>query len=391
MAVSSIDGLIPLKQFSPGSAEELSAIIQTANAAGQAVYPVGGQTMTGFGLPPTKPGVAVDLTGLNQVIDYPARDMTITVQAGIRIAELQAILAKENQELPVDVPLPDRATLGGSIAVNASGPRRFGYGTLRDYVIGISLMNDQGETFKAGGRVVKNVAGYDLMKLATGSLGTLGIITQVTLKVKPKAGAGEWLVLPCPEGDVATVIAILGLTRTRPVAVVLKADGPNREFTVGYEDNPPSVAWQVKQLREELPDSLRSRLGVLPPHEAEKYRVTQRDFPLLETSPVTFKANVVPAMTWEFVKRAGGLGPVEALFGNGIVFGHLPDVEAVPRLQAAAGECGGNLVLLRCPTAAKTLARVWGRPAGDLELMRAVKKNLDPQNLFNPGRFVGGI
>ena len=223
-----IDGLIPLAEHSPTTVAELSAIVKAARVAGHAVYPVGGRTMTGFGLPPTKPGVAVDLTRLNQVIDYPARDMTVTVQAGIRLAELQAVLATENQELPVDVPLPDRATLGGSIAVNASGPRRFGCGTLRDYVIGITLMNDEGEAFKAGGRVVKNVAGYDIMKLATGSLGTLGVITQVTLKVKPKAGASEWLALPCPEAEVPMVLGILNRTRTRPSAVVLTVAGPDR-------------------------------------------------------------------------------------------------------------------------------------------------------------------
>lgn len=386
-----IDGLIPLSEHAPATVAELSAIVKAARAAGHAVYPVGGRTMTGFGLPPTKPGVAVDLTRLNQVIDYPARDMTVTVQAGIRMAELQAVLATENQELPVDVPLPDTATLGGSIAVNASGPRRFGLGTLRDYVIGITLMNDEGEEFKAGGRVVKNVAGYDIMKLATGSLGTLGIITQVTLKVKPKAGASEWVALPCPAADVPAVLGLLGRTRTRPAAVALTVLDGQCEITVGYEDNSAAVAWQVGQLRDELPDVLRSRFGVLPPHEADKRRTALRDFPLSEAHPVTFKANVLPALSWEFVKRVAGLGPVQALFGNGIVYGHLPDVDAVARVQAAAGECGGNVVLLRCPQQAKTLARVWGRPTGDLDLMRAVKTALDPQTIFNPGRFVGGI
>ena len=113
MAVSSIDGLVPQSVALPATVEELSALVRGAVAAGQAVYPVGGQTMFAFGMPPRKPGIAVELTRLNRVIDYPARDMTITVQAGIRMAELQAILAKENQELPVDVPCPADATLGG--------------------------------------------------------------------------------------------------------------------------------------------------------------------------------------------------------------------------------------------------------------------------------------
>ena len=145
--------------------------------------------MLDVGLPPLKPGFAVETTALNQVIDYPARDMTVTVQAGITIAKLQETLAAEGQWLPVDVPQPERATLGGAVALNVSGPRRFGYGTLRDYVIGISFVTDEGQEVKAGRRVVKNVAGYDLMKVQIGAAGTLGLITQLTLKVKPKPEA----------------------------------------------------------------------------------------------------------------------------------------------------------------------------------------------------------
>src|SRR5262249_13131056 len=137
------------------------------------------------------------LRGLHQVIDYPARDMTITVQAGITIAKLQEVLHAENQRLPVDVPLADRATLGGVLATNTSGPRRYGFGTLRDYVIGISAVNDLGEEIKVGGRVVKNVAGYDLCKLFIGSLGTLGIISQVTLKLRPLPEEQAFVTLGC--------------------------------------------------------------------------------------------------------------------------------------------------------------------------------------------------
>src|SRR5207249_10267822 len=126
------------------------------------------------------PGVAVATTALHQVIDFPARDLTITVQTGITIARLNEITRAEGLQLPIDVPDPERSTLGGAIACNVSGPRRYGYGTFRDYVLGITTVNDRGELASAGGRVVKNVAGYDLMKLHTGALGTLGVITRVT-------------------------------------------------------------------------------------------------------------------------------------------------------------------------------------------------------------------
>src|SRR5205823_2725889 len=146
----------------PQSIPEVNETVRKAAAADQAVFPLGGRTKLDLGLPPTRQGIGVDLRNLNQVIDYPARDMTITVQAGITMAKLQGTLAVENQRLPIDVPLAEQATLGGTIATNVSGPRRYGFGTLRDYVIGISVINAEGQEIKAGGRVVKNVAGYDL-------------------------------------------------------------------------------------------------------------------------------------------------------------------------------------------------------------------------------------
>ena len=180
-----IDDFGPLPVVRPQSVAEMGDVVRRAAAERQAVYPVGGGTMLGLGLPPSRPGWAVDVRPLNRIVDYPARDMTVTVQAGVSVAELRRVLAAENQRLPVDVPHADRATLGGALAANVSGPRRYGFGTLRDYVLGITTVNDEGQEVKAGGRVVKNVAGYDLCKLHVGALGTLGAIVQVTLKVRP--------------------------------------------------------------------------------------------------------------------------------------------------------------------------------------------------------------
>src|SRR5262249_26310897 len=152
-----IDGFGPLPVAQPSSVAELGDLVRRAAAEGQAIYPLGGRTMLDLGLPPTRPGLAIDLRRFDAVIDYPARDMTVTVQAGLTVAKLQALLAAENQRLPIDVPHAEQATLGGALAANVSGPRRYGFGTLRDYVIGISVVNDEGQEVKAGGRVVKNV------------------------------------------------------------------------------------------------------------------------------------------------------------------------------------------------------------------------------------------
>src|SRR5262249_14483412 len=244
---------VPVAQ--PTSIAELGQIVRDAAAQGQAVFPLGGRTMLGLGYPPSKPGIGLDLRSLDQVIDYPARDMTITVQAGITIAKLQAILAAENQQLPVDVPLPEQATLGGAIAVNASGPRRYCYGTLRDYVIGISFVNEKGQEVKAGGRVVKNVAGYDLMKLHIGALGTLGIVTQVTLKLKPVSEARAVLVTRSSTDELPDLVGQLHASATRPVFIELAAPSPAKDdywVIIGLEGNKAAVDWQIGQLQKEL-------------------------------------------------------------------------------------------------------------------------------------------
>ncbi len=216
-----VDGFGPLPLVRPESIGELGDLIRLAVAANTALYPLGGQTKWSLGMPPTKPGQAIDLRELAKVLDYPARDMTVTVQAGITIKHLRETLLQENLRLPIDVAQADRATLGGILAANTSGPRRLGYGTLRDYVIGISALNDEGREFKAGGRVVKNVAGYDLCKLLVGSLGTLGIITQVTLKLRPLPEEQAIVTLGCESSHLEAMLTSLHGSQTRPVSLDL--------------------------------------------------------------------------------------------------------------------------------------------------------------------------
>jgi glycolate oxidase FAD binding subunit len=310
------DGSTAFPICAPSSVAELSDLVHQSRESRKALYPFGGRTMIDLGLIPTKPGTAVDMRGLNQVVDYPARDITITAQAGITIARLNEILSAEKQRLAVEVPLPDRATLGGAIAANASGPRRFGLGTLRDYVIGISVVNDRGQEVKAGGRVVKNVAGYDLMKLYTGSLGTLGIITQVTLKLKPEPESSSLLVLPAPLDRTSAVLDTLNDSRIRPVCIDLLDPAASRaigvgalsgsawNLVIGFEDNAKAVAWQIQQLAEELPHDLRTSLKVCTPADEAKLRSILADFALWPDAQLSFKANLRPSATPDFCKRA---------------------------------------------------------------------------------------
>lgn len=410
-----IDDSGPYALVQPRSVPEVGDVVRRAAKEGQAIYPLSGQTMLDFGLPPDRPGVAVDLRLLDQVIDYPARDMTITVQAGITIARLQELLRTEGQQLPIDVPQAERATLGGILATNTSGSRRYGFGTLRDYVIGISAVNDEGQEIKAGGRVVKNVAGYDLCKLFIGSLGTLGIITQVTLKLKPRAEETAFVALGCEAAALGLVLDTVHGSRTRPTLVdaingpAIRAFHQKNEqdrfpapwvVLVGFEDSREAVAWQVQQLARELSAGshtfLESRVGT----QAAAWQQILVNTPALPEAQLTFKANMLPSTTADLCRQAEGLADhlvLHAHAGNGIVIGHVTDLTLeraqamLKELQAKAASAGGNIVIRRCPSTWKRALPVWGAPRGDAWLMREVKQKLDPRRLFNPGRFVDGI
>lgn len=408
MNTVSIDQSAPMPIKRPATVAELCALVTQARAAGQGVYPVGGRTTLDVGLPPTKPGIALDTTALNRVIDYPARDMTITVQAGISLAALQAELAKEGQWLPLDVPSPEKATLGGAIALNQSGPRRFGYGTLRDYVIGISFVTDDGVEVKAGGRVVKNVAGYDLMKLQIGAVGTLGVITQVTLKVKPKPEASAAVVFGCEDDSLPAVLDLLHASKSRPVAVELLNAAAWRAasvsssvsngwiIAVGIEEKTATVAWQLATLREELKaEPARDIIEVADP--ALLWSALTK-LQLRPESRYIWKAGMLPSKLAEVARTVPIRVPflIQASALNGIIWFHAPDEfgpddhEKLPWMEQRLAVSGiHHYVMRRCPTAHKKTLRVWGRPV-DRELMRTVKKTLDPDNIFNPGRlFVG--
>jgi glycolate oxidase FAD binding subunit len=411
-----IDGFAPLYCANAYSIADLKDLVRQTAAMNRALYPIGGRTMLDLGLPPTRPGIAVALRHLNQVIDYPARDMTITVQAGITLARLQELLAAENQRLPIDVPKAKRATLGGALATNSSGPRRYGFGTLRDYVLGISVINDEGQETKAGSRVVKNVAGYDMCKLYIGSLGSLGIISQATLKLKPRPEEQTVLAQGCTMEGLRPLLDLLHRSRTRPVcldvlnqaAAQFAGDTAGRRLPaaawvaiLGFEDNRVAVEWQVRQVTQELAAAGYQGPEIYPGTASEPLWRALVDLPAHSQACFAFKANLLPSATAEFCRLAADWPePVllQAHAGNGIVHGQtdgsLPlDVvrERLLALQEAAVTARGNLIVTRCPPQWKTVLPIWGRPRGDGWLMRAIKEKMDPRRIFNPGRFVDGL
>lgn len=384
-----IDEFDPLPVERPAAVAELCELITRTRARKHGLYPAGGRTALDFGLPPIKPGVACDTTALSGVIDYPARDMTITARAGTTLAALQAELAKEGQWLPIDAPAPEQATLGGAVAVNASGPRRFGHGTLRDYVIGISFATDDGVEVKAGGRVVKNVAGYDLMKLQIGALGTLGVVTQLTLKVKPKPEASAALVFGCDTDALAGVLDTIAASKTRPVAVELlnqaawraggvSATSPDTPwvFVVGFEEKAAAVRWQTAALLTELKSAPLRAVAELPNASILSALTALQARP---ESRVIGKRSVLPSQVAVTVSKAPAGALVHAHALSGVIWVHSD--ETLPE----------GAVARRCPAARKSGLPVWGASPPGWDLMRHVKKTLDPDNVFNPGRLFGDI
>src|SRR6266849_3496193 len=219
---SAIDGIASTPRVTPASREDLAEALHAADSRSQAVAPIGGGTQLDLGMPPVRLDLIIETTRLNQVVEYEPADLTVTVGAGLRFAELQKQLAEQGQFLALDPPAAPGATLGGLMATNASGPLRFAYGTARDLVIGTRVANPDGTVTHAGGRVVKNVAGYDLNKLYVGSLGTLGVIVELSFKLAPIPPATNTVVGQFPDASAARgIINAVVQSPLSPLAIEL--------------------------------------------------------------------------------------------------------------------------------------------------------------------------
>ena len=366
--------------FHPSTQDELAQFVAT-NAASERrpLISIGGGTSAPKCS--AENGIEVCLDQLNRVIDFPARDMTITVEAGVRIADLTQILKAENQRLPIDIPQADQATLGGVIASNWSGPRRYGCGTMRDYVIGISAIDATGRQFKAGGRVVKNVAGYDLCKLLVGSHGTLAIITQVTLKLRPclETSSLVWMAFDSLKQIDAAIARVLN-GATRPIAIEvlnpiatravrpLAAAASLPILCVGFEGATKETQWQAETLINECRPFEPRSVETLSGSDADPLWAALTDFPIKNSSR-TFKVNRLPSQTIELMQRATDLGiSAKGHAGNGIIWGHYPSGSSSTFLLDGTSE-----------------PRLWEELGSSGDWMRRVKQQLDPQNLLKPG------
>jgi glycolate oxidase FAD binding subunit len=404
---TTVDGVPVGRVARPGSVSEASQVLRAAADDGLTVAFSGGGSKLGLGNPPGRVDLLVSTQRMDQVLEHAAGDLVVRAQAGVRLADLQQHLAPAGQWLALDPPEP-RATLGGVVAANASGPRRLRYGTVRDLIIGITVVLADGTVARAGGKVVKNVAGYDLAKLFCGSLGTLGMVAEVIFRLHPvpAAAAVVTVALDAPE-RVGQATRRLLRSALEPSAIELSLDewGWPGRLTVVFEGIRPGVDAQAAAAAELLgqdgeaavagpgeTDAALSQLGALPFEKAE----------------LAFKATCPPAELPAVLADGvlGRDGQLRAHAGTGVLWlasgareGDLrADHPAVPRLVEWIAEArqglaarGGSLIVVKAPLHLKRQVDAWG-PAGDaLGLMRRVKERFDPERRMSPGRFVGGI
>jgi glycolate oxidase FAD binding subunit len=394
----------------PADTAEAAAILRDAARDDLAVLIRGGGTKTDWAVPPRRVDLILDTGGLTGVVEHAAGDLITVVRAGTTMEALAGALT--GQQLALDVPLPG-ATVGGTVAVNTSGPRRMLYGTVRDLLIGITVVRPDGRVAHAGGKVVKNVAGYDLGKLFAGSYGTLGLITECAFRLHP---------LPAARAVVRARVADPG----RAVAAVLGAQVVPSALEI---DAPPDGEVEVAVLVEGSAAGVRNRAATLakildgessddPPPWWGRYPWQDGDLGLKLTAPLSKVPDLLAA-----ARESGAPLTVRGSAGTGVLYAGLPqprrdapapgprrpgdnpryseqsvpgdyprysEQSVVEFLRAAAVRGGGHAVVLTAPPGVRETLDMWGPVAG-LALMRRVKDQFDPGHRFAPGRFVGGI
>jgi glycolate oxidase FAD binding subunit len=407
LASYTVDGTQPVLFCAPETAEQVAAALRVCSEAQAVVTPWGGGAAIVIGNLPLKVEVIIGLNKLTRLIEHDDANLTATLAAGITVANVQDVVARRNQFLPFDPPQPARATIGGTIAANLNGPRRSCYGSVRDLVIGMRVALASGEQIKAGGKVVKNVAGYDMCKLFVGSLGTLGIITEVTLRMAPIPETAATLIATGTLPQAVQLAGELACSPLLPPAVFLLSPQVSKSNDIAQKD------WQVAVWADGFEQSVARHLRdvrVMAEHiglvteilrEAAHRRLwdTIRDF-LLPPEGVVYRLTVPRALAPEVIKTVSewknGLYPAMAcdlLAGTLWIMSSVNHASAkqFSELISLARAHGGHAIMLAGPPALKEDIDVWGAPPAAFSLMREIKRQFDPKGIINPGRFVGGI
>lgn len=392
----------------PQTVEELSEVVACAHRNQWRLLPCGNGSKLHWGGLAEGIQLIVSTTRLNRLIEHAVGDLTITAEAGMGFLDLQGILTQAGQFLALDPTQTQSATLGGIISTADAGALRQRYGGVRDMLIGISLVRSDGQVVKAGGRVVKNVAGYDLMKLMTGAYGTLGILSQVTFRVYPLPEQSQTVILTGEPGAIAQAMQTVLASALTPTSVDLLAgqtlsdlEIPGKlALAVRFQSLAVSTAQQATQLlkvAEAL--GLKGTLNTDEPAHSLWQQLSERMTAERFADPITCKIGVLPNQAIALFDKILSLAPdvdlarIHAASGLGLL--RLNPATVAPQtvldLRRLCETCGGFLSVLEAPALLKRRIDVWGYSGDALAIMKQLKQQFDPQSILSPNRFIGGI
>jgi glycolate oxidase FAD binding subunit len=392
-----VSGVRPQFVAEPGNERQLAALLAAANEAGIAVVPRGGGTKLDWGNPPKRAEVILSIARLNRILEHAWADLTVTAEAGCTLQTLQNTLAQQGQRLACDCLWPEHATIGGVLSANDSGALRLRFGALRDLIIGVTLALADGTLASSGGKVVKNVAGYDLPKLATGAFGTLGVITRAVFRLHPLPRSTKSFSFTA-ENFATMQRHILSIQDSKLAHTALQircASNAQPLVDILFEATEAGISAQESRLRNLLESSsveqcseivwnARQEVWTSTVDNAAIVKISVLPAEIAKTLEALEKVANSQKLRWQMIAQATGIATLR-LEGDA---GHL--IAAIEQLRAAVEGGGGSLVILRQPKASASLD-AWGNSEDAVHLMRAVKQQLDPKGTLNPGRFVGGI
>lgn len=394
-----VDGQPLAEVVTPGSPAEMAAVLREAEATGRVATPLGGGSQLRLGNVPARVDLGVSTAALDRIIEYEPTDLTVSVQSGMSWAVFQRELARHGQGIPLDVADPERATVGGLVATALAGPRRHGYGTLRDLLIGISVAHTSGTVTKAGGMVVKNVSGFDMMRLYHGSLGTLGVICSVNLKVLPQPQREVTVVATVQSAhDALDRARTLATSRLSPVALEIFSGHEGWQVAARLEARTPTV----DRVGEEACQLLGA--GLLVPHEEvagwwDRY-VREWSLDRVDRAAV-IRATTRPRALGALLEAAAGAcsrNSVAASFAASPRLGTLllrldPGItaERFAAVRTDLLEAADHVSILAAEPAFKEGIDTWGNDPQAPAVMKAIKAQFDPSGVLNPGRFAGRI
>jgi glycolate oxidase FAD binding subunit len=396
-ADDAVSGMLPQFVAEPDNENQLASALSLANEAGMTVVPRGGATKLDWGNPPKKVNLILSTARLNRIVEHAWADLTVTAEAGCTLQSLQHTLAQHDQRLAFDGLWPERATIGGVLSANDSGALRLRFGALRDLIIGVTIALPDGTLASSGGKVVKNVAGYDLPKLVTGAFGTLGVITRAVFRLHPLPRAAKTFSFTA-ESFPAMQQHILAIQDSQLAHTALQircAAGELPAADILFEATDAGLAAQESQLRKLLGSvradqssgniwNARQDLWNRPTNNTLLAKISLLPTDIAKTLDSLKAICDSRKLNWQIALQATGIGMLRLEADPSRLS------ETIKQLRTELQSRGGALVLLRRPQELHSID-AWGNAGDSVSLMRAVKHQLDPKNTLNPGRFVGGI